>query len=84
MMPLVMVSLKMNNQRVLNRKDVSLFITENMLCGYKSLLLGQYSDYVHEGGMSENSMLQFVEVGIEEYLDLFFPYQERRIISFNK
>ena len=69
---------------MVNRKEVSIFICENTLRGNKPLLLSHYSDYVYEGGMSESSMLQFVEVGIEEYLDLYFPYQERRIIPFHK
>jgi len=46
--------------------------------------LGKYFDYAYEGGMSESFMFQFVEVGVEEYLDLYFPYQERRILSLKK
>ena len=66
---------------LVNRNDLSNRITESMSSGSYHLSLEQYSIYAHEGGILKESMNCFVEIGIEEYLDKFFPYQERRNIS---
>ena len=64
-----------------NRTELSAYIAENMGGGCGPIALEIYSEYAHENGMSEELMVRFLEIGIEEYLDLFFPYQERKIIS---
>lgn len=65
---------------MVNRSELSSYIAENMGGGSGPILLEIYSEYAHTGGISEESMIKFLKIGIEEYLDMFFPYQERIVI----
>ena len=69
---------------MVNRKDLATYISECIDGGCGPLPVESYSEYTHEDGMQETSMVDFIDIGIEEALDMFFPYQERRIICFYK
>lgn len=64
----------------INRIELANYIVENMGGGCRPLPLEIYSIYDHGKGMKETEMIKFIELGIEEYLDMLFPYQERRKI----
>ena len=60
-----------------NRIELANYIADNM-GGGGPLPLEIYSVYAHEKGMPETEMVYFIKLGIEEYLDMLFPYQTRR------
>lgn len=69
-------------ENAIDRVKMSLYISENMGGGCGPLVLEMNSRYAHEKGMPENEMVKYIELGIEEELDMFFPYKERRLLSF--
>lgn len=66
-----------------NRIELSGYIVDNMDGGCGPFPLEVYSVYAHEKGMPEKVMIKFIELGIEEHLDMLFPYQERKTIFIN-
>ncbi len=64
---------------LVNRVDVGNYISENMGGGCGPILLEVYSDY--SSTLIEEDMVRYIELGIEEALDKYFPYQERRCIT---
>ena len=60
-----------------NRIELANYIADNM-GGGGPLPLEIYAVYAHEKGMPETEMVYFIKLGIEEYLDMLFPYQTRR------
>lgn len=66
---------------LVNRIDFANYIYKNVAGGLSDLPLEYYLSYLHDGIIPEKDIKRIVQLGIEEELDMFFPYQERNLIN---
>lgn len=67
---------------LINRIDIGNYISDNMGGGCGPILLEVYSEFSDSSyNVAEADMIRFIELGIVEALDMYFPYQKRRFIT---